>query len=152
MTLLNTAYNPNTLEAWKEPFSLFNFPAVFTNSERTCDKEFIIRRAATNRVLNVLRHWVSKHSQVRLCPPLCMCLCVFLVACFFGRVIKFVVSLKWVTDAFSLHGNEILLLPSILLHDAIRTTTESKVPLLVCVQADSDLFSVVVEFRMDIYC
>lgn len=37
---------------------------VFNNSERTCDKEFIIRRAATNRVLNVLRHWVSKHSQV----------------------------------------------------------------------------------------
>uniref|UniRef100_A0A8C9ZPP0 Ras protein-specific guanine nucleotide-releasing factor 2b n=1 Tax=Sander lucioperca TaxID=283035 RepID=A0A8C9ZPP0_SANLU len=37
--------------------------ALFTNSERTCDKEFIIRRAATNRVLNVLRHWVSKHSQ-----------------------------------------------------------------------------------------
>uniref|UniRef100_A0A8C4IK20 Ras protein-specific guanine nucleotide-releasing factor 2b n=1 Tax=Dicentrarchus labrax TaxID=13489 RepID=A0A8C4IK20_DICLA len=31
--------------------------------ERTCDKDFIIRRAATNRVLNVLRHWVSKHSQ-----------------------------------------------------------------------------------------
>ncbi|XP_026177924.1 ras-specific guanine nucleotide-releasing factor 2 isoform X2 [Mastacembelus armatus] len=38
-------------------------PPVFTNSEKTCDKEFIIRRAATNRVLNVLRHWVSKHSQ-----------------------------------------------------------------------------------------
>ncbi|XP_062240974.1 ras-specific guanine nucleotide-releasing factor 2 isoform X2 [Platichthys flesus] len=38
-------------------------PGAFTNSERTCDKEFIIRRAATNRVLNVLRHWVSKHSQ-----------------------------------------------------------------------------------------
>ena len=37
----------------------------FSNSEKTCDKEFIIRRAATNRVLNVLRHWVSKHSQVR---------------------------------------------------------------------------------------
>uniref|UniRef100_A0A671UCB2 Ras protein-specific guanine nucleotide-releasing factor 2b n=1 Tax=Sparus aurata TaxID=8175 RepID=A0A671UCB2_SPAAU len=36
---------------------------MFTNSERTCDKDFIIRRAATNRVLNVLRHWVSKHSQ-----------------------------------------------------------------------------------------
>ncbi|XP_034026552.1 ras-specific guanine nucleotide-releasing factor 2 [Thalassophryne amazonica] len=36
---------------------------VFSNSERMCDKEFIIRRAATNRVLNVLRHWVSKHSQ-----------------------------------------------------------------------------------------
>ncbi|PWA26642.1 hypothetical protein CCH79_00001242, partial [Gambusia affinis] len=36
----------------------------FSNSEKTCDKEFIIRRAATNRVLNVLRHWVSKHSQV----------------------------------------------------------------------------------------
>ncbi|XP_056434565.1 ras-specific guanine nucleotide-releasing factor 2 isoform X2 [Gadus chalcogrammus] len=33
------------------------------SSERTCDKEFMIRRAATNRVLNVLRHWVSKHSQ-----------------------------------------------------------------------------------------
>ncbi|XP_072288743.1 ras-specific guanine nucleotide-releasing factor 2 isoform X3 [Eucyclogobius newberryi] len=41
----------------------FRQPGVFTNSERTCDKEFIIRRAATNRVLNVLRHWVSKHSQ-----------------------------------------------------------------------------------------
>ncbi|XP_023816152.1 ras-specific guanine nucleotide-releasing factor 2 isoform X4 [Oryzias latipes] len=35
----------------------------FMNSEKGCDKEFIIRRAATNRVLNVLRHWVSKHSQ-----------------------------------------------------------------------------------------
>ncbi|XP_069792537.1 ras-specific guanine nucleotide-releasing factor 2 isoform X1 [Narcine bancroftii] len=35
----------------------------FNNSERICDKEFLIRRAATNRVLNVLRHWVSKHSQ-----------------------------------------------------------------------------------------
>lgn len=34
------------------------------NNERTCDKEFIIRRTATNRVLNVLRHWVSKHAQV----------------------------------------------------------------------------------------
>ncbi|KAM9447275.1 ras-specific guanine nucleotide-releasing factor 2 isoform 1-T1 [Clarias gariepinus] len=38
-------------------------PPVFNNSERMCDKDFIIRRAATNRVLNVLRHWVSKHSQ-----------------------------------------------------------------------------------------
>uniref|UniRef100_A0A8C3PUZ4 Ras protein specific guanine nucleotide releasing factor 2 n=1 Tax=Chrysolophus pictus TaxID=9089 RepID=A0A8C3PUZ4_CHRPC len=38
-------------------------PPGFNNSERMCDKEFIIRRAATNRVLNVLRHWVSKHSQ-----------------------------------------------------------------------------------------
>uniref|UniRef100_A0A669F0X4 Ras protein specific guanine nucleotide releasing factor 2 n=1 Tax=Oreochromis niloticus TaxID=8128 RepID=A0A669F0X4_ORENI len=35
----------------------------FNSSEKACDKEFIIRRAATNRVLNVLRHWVSKHSQ-----------------------------------------------------------------------------------------
>uniref|UniRef100_A0A8D1XZK8 Ras protein specific guanine nucleotide releasing factor 2 n=1 Tax=Sus scrofa TaxID=9823 RepID=A0A8D1XZK8_PIG len=35
----------------------------FNNTERTCDKEFIIRRSATNRVLNVLRHWVSKHAQ-----------------------------------------------------------------------------------------
>ncbi|KAK0141460.1 Ras-specific guanine nucleotide-releasing factor 2 [Merluccius polli] len=38
-------------------------PPAFANAERTCDKDFIIRRAATNRVLNVLRHWVSKHSQ-----------------------------------------------------------------------------------------
>ncbi|XP_014745435.1 PREDICTED: ras-specific guanine nucleotide-releasing factor 2 [Sturnus vulgaris] len=38
-------------------------PPGFGSAERTCDKEFIIRRAATNRVLNVLRHWVSKHSQ-----------------------------------------------------------------------------------------
>nr|XP_057913769.1 ras-specific guanine nucleotide-releasing factor 2 isoform X1 [Doryrhamphus excisus] len=36
---------------------------AFSSSEKSCDKEFIIRRAATNRVLNVLRHWVSKHSQ-----------------------------------------------------------------------------------------
>lgn len=43
---------------------------VFNSSERTCDKEFIIRRAATNRVLNVLRHWVSKHSQVCVEKPL----------------------------------------------------------------------------------
>ncbi|XP_058842648.1 ras-specific guanine nucleotide-releasing factor 2 isoform X4 [Acipenser ruthenus] len=38
-------------------------PPGFNNAERMCDKDFIIRRAATNRVLNVLRHWVSKHSQ-----------------------------------------------------------------------------------------
>uniref|UniRef100_A0A6I8QAI8 Ras protein specific guanine nucleotide releasing factor 2 n=1 Tax=Xenopus tropicalis TaxID=8364 RepID=A0A6I8QAI8_XENTR len=38
-------------------------PPGFNNMERICDKEFIIRRAATNRVLNVLRHWVSKHAQ-----------------------------------------------------------------------------------------
>ncbi|XP_048847376.1 ras-specific guanine nucleotide-releasing factor 2 isoform X2 [Brienomyrus brachyistius] len=38
-------------------------PPAFSNSERMCDKDFIICRAATNRVLNVLRHWVSKHSQ-----------------------------------------------------------------------------------------
>uniref|UniRef100_H2VEA5 Ras protein specific guanine nucleotide releasing factor 2 n=1 Tax=Takifugu rubripes TaxID=31033 RepID=H2VEA5_TAKRU len=43
--------------------SIVYFLSGFSNSERTCDKEFIIRRAATNRVLNVLRHWVSKHSQ-----------------------------------------------------------------------------------------
>ncbi|XP_057675601.1 ras-specific guanine nucleotide-releasing factor 2-like isoform X1 [Corythoichthys intestinalis] len=34
-----------------------------SSPDKLCDKEFIIRRAATNRVLNVLRHWVSKHSQ-----------------------------------------------------------------------------------------
>uniref|UniRef100_A0A8C6LKJ8 Ras protein specific guanine nucleotide releasing factor 2 n=1 Tax=Nothobranchius furzeri TaxID=105023 RepID=A0A8C6LKJ8_NOTFU len=44
-------------------FGLFYFLLGFNNSEKSCDKEFIIRRAATNRVLNVLRHWVSKHSQ-----------------------------------------------------------------------------------------
>ncbi|XP_009303358.1 ras-specific guanine nucleotide-releasing factor 2-like isoform X2 [Danio rerio] len=38
-------------------------PQGFTNPEKSYDKEFLIRRAATNRVLNVLRHWVSKHSQ-----------------------------------------------------------------------------------------
>lgn len=36
----------------------------FPTDQRNGDKEFVIRRAATNRVLNVLRHWVSKHSQV----------------------------------------------------------------------------------------
>ncbi|XP_012976455.1 ras-specific guanine nucleotide-releasing factor 1 [Mesocricetus auratus] len=35
----------------------------FPPDQRNGDKEFVIRRAATNRVLNVLRHWVSKHSQ-----------------------------------------------------------------------------------------
>ncbi|KAJ3596962.1 hypothetical protein NHX12_003362, partial [Muraenolepis orangiensis] len=34
----------------------------FPSDQRNGDKEFVIRRAATNRVLNVLRHWVSKHS------------------------------------------------------------------------------------------
>ncbi|KAM7396700.1 hypothetical protein PAMP_019723 [Pampus punctatissimus] len=34
----------------------------FPTDQRNGDKEFVIRRAATNRVLNVLRHWVSKHS------------------------------------------------------------------------------------------
>uniref|UniRef100_A0A8C5C1K1 Ras protein specific guanine nucleotide releasing factor 1 n=1 Tax=Gadus morhua TaxID=8049 RepID=A0A8C5C1K1_GADMO len=33
----------------------------FPTDQRNGDKEFVIRRAATNRVLNVLRHWVSKH-------------------------------------------------------------------------------------------
>lgn len=36
----------------------------FPPDQRDGDKEFVIRRAATNRVLNVLRHWASKHSQV----------------------------------------------------------------------------------------
>lgn len=56
-------------------FSPFGPSPVFTNSERTCDKDFIIRRAATNRVLNVLRHWVSKHSQVCLHPLLSLYMC-----------------------------------------------------------------------------
>nr|XP_032809166.1 ras-specific guanine nucleotide-releasing factor 2 isoform X1 [Petromyzon marinus] len=33
------------------------------NDQQTLDKEFAIRRAAKNRVLNVMRHWVFKHSQ-----------------------------------------------------------------------------------------
>ncbi|XP_078539068.1 ras-specific guanine nucleotide-releasing factor 1 isoform X1 [Lissotriton helveticus] len=37
--------------------------AGFPPDQRNGDKEFVIRRAATNRVLNVLKHWVSKHSQ-----------------------------------------------------------------------------------------
>ncbi|NXM27423.1 RGRF1 factor, partial [Oxyruncus cristatus] len=37
--------------------------AGYPTDQRNGDKEFVIRRAATNRVLNVLRHWVSKHSQ-----------------------------------------------------------------------------------------
>ncbi|XP_034291425.1 ras-specific guanine nucleotide-releasing factor 1 isoform X2 [Pantherophis guttatus] len=37
--------------------------AGFPSDQRNSDKEFVIRRAATNRVLNVLRHWVSKHAQ-----------------------------------------------------------------------------------------
>ncbi|XP_029412067.1 ras-specific guanine nucleotide-releasing factor 2 isoform X3 [Nannospalax galili] len=41
----------------------YGSPPGFNNTDRTCDKEFIIRRTATNRVLNVLRHWVSKHAQ-----------------------------------------------------------------------------------------
>ncbi|XP_021062598.1 ras-specific guanine nucleotide-releasing factor 1 isoform X2 [Mus pahari] len=35
----------------------------FSSDQRNIDKEFVIRRAATNRVLNVLRHWVTKHTQ-----------------------------------------------------------------------------------------
>lgn len=44
--------------------TLLNLPPGFPTDQRNGDKEFVIRRAATNRVLNVLRHWVSKHSQV----------------------------------------------------------------------------------------
>ncbi|GAB1294518.1 Ras-specific guanine nucleotide-releasing factor 1 [Apodemus speciosus] len=35
----------------------------YSAEQRNIDKEFVIRRAATNRVLNVLRHWVTKHTQ-----------------------------------------------------------------------------------------
>lgn len=45
------------------PLSVTCVPG-FPPDQRNGDKEFVIRRAATNRVLNVLRHWVSKHSQV----------------------------------------------------------------------------------------
>ncbi|XP_054128547.1 ras-specific guanine nucleotide-releasing factor 1 isoform X4 [Melozone crissalis] len=43
--------------------SLASAVSGFPTDQRNGDKEFVIRRAATNRVLNVLRHWVSKHSQ-----------------------------------------------------------------------------------------
>ncbi|XP_052045253.1 ras-specific guanine nucleotide-releasing factor 1 isoform X1 [Apodemus sylvaticus] len=35
----------------------------YSTEQRNIDKEFVIRRAASNRVLNVLRHWVTKHTQ-----------------------------------------------------------------------------------------
>uniref|UniRef100_A0A4W5MP12 Ras protein specific guanine nucleotide releasing factor 2 n=1 Tax=Hucho hucho TaxID=62062 RepID=A0A4W5MP12_9TELE len=68
-TVLPAAFtiSPQVLSLSPLSLSLALSPSLslsgFNNSERTCDKEFIIRRAATNRVLNVLRHWVSKHSQ-----------------------------------------------------------------------------------------
>ncbi|KAG2470422.1 RGRF1 factor, partial [Polypterus senegalus] len=43
--------------------SMAQIPTGFPTDQRNGDKEFVIRRAATNRVLNVLRHWVSKHAQ-----------------------------------------------------------------------------------------
>lgn len=46
--------------------SLNMISAGFPTDQRNGDKEFVIRRAATNRVLNVLRHWVSKHSPVKI--------------------------------------------------------------------------------------
>uniref|UniRef100_A0A8C3RDM8 Ras protein specific guanine nucleotide releasing factor 1 n=1 Tax=Cyanoderma ruficeps TaxID=181631 RepID=A0A8C3RDM8_9PASS len=46
-------------EGAEGPLAVSGFPT----DQRNGDKEFVIRRAATNRVLNVLRHWVSKHSQ-----------------------------------------------------------------------------------------
>lgn len=48
---------------------LLNLILGFPTDQRNGDKEFVIRRAATNRVLNVLRHWVSKHSQVQFTFP-----------------------------------------------------------------------------------
>ncbi|XP_060035543.1 ras-specific guanine nucleotide-releasing factor 1 isoform X2 [Erinaceus europaeus] len=48
----------------KEKFRRLSLASAgFPPDQRNGDKEFVIRRAATNRVLNVLRHWVSKHSQ-----------------------------------------------------------------------------------------
>uniref|UniRef100_A0AAY4EA42 Uncharacterized protein n=1 Tax=Denticeps clupeoides TaxID=299321 RepID=A0AAY4EA42_9TELE len=47
-----------------QPTSCPNVYSIgFTGPDKAYDKEFLIRRAATNRVLNVLRHWISKHSQ-----------------------------------------------------------------------------------------
>lgn len=50
----------------------FDWLLGFPTDQRNGDKEFVIRRAATNRVLNVLRHWVSKHSQVRVSAHGCV--------------------------------------------------------------------------------
>uniref|UniRef100_A0A8C9DHU8 Ras protein specific guanine nucleotide releasing factor 1 n=1 Tax=Prolemur simus TaxID=1328070 RepID=A0A8C9DHU8_PROSS len=48
----------------KEKFRRMSLASAgFPPDQRNGDKEFVIRRAATNRVLNVLRHWVSKHAQ-----------------------------------------------------------------------------------------
>uniref|UniRef100_A0A7N6BCQ9 Ras protein-specific guanine nucleotide-releasing factor 2a n=1 Tax=Anabas testudineus TaxID=64144 RepID=A0A7N6BCQ9_ANATE len=63
-TELEDSISSNISPAVKsERTNLKFFLLGFSNSEKAFDKEFIIRRAATNRVLNVLRHWVSKHSQ-----------------------------------------------------------------------------------------
>lgn len=48
----------------------------FPTDQRNGDKEFVIRRAATNRVLNVLRHWVSKHSQVQFISTFSLIFCI----------------------------------------------------------------------------
>ncbi|CAO2634034.1 Ras-specific guanine nucleotide-releasing factor 1 [Lemmus lemmus] len=64
--ILLTAKNANR-ESPRHPLpqQRFHTKALpgFPPDQRNGDKEFVIRRAATNRVLNVLRHWVSKHSQ-----------------------------------------------------------------------------------------
>ncbi|MGH0153957.1 UNVERIFIED_CONTAM: hypothetical protein FKN15_055780, partial [Acipenser sinensis] len=57
----------NTISTWLEidpkPFHCNLLSQGYPTDQRNGDKEFVIRRAATNRVLNVLRHWVSKHAQ-----------------------------------------------------------------------------------------
>lgn len=59
----------SVVEEFSLTVTLLNPVPGFPTDQRNGDKEFVIRRAATNRVLNVLRHWVSKHSQVQFTFP-----------------------------------------------------------------------------------
>uniref|UniRef100_A0A671PP50 Ras-specific guanine nucleotide-releasing factor 2-like n=1 Tax=Sinocyclocheilus anshuiensis TaxID=1608454 RepID=A0A671PP50_9TELE len=62
----NLQKSPDSSRCAVSPASAFataTAAAGHTALAKSYDKEFLIRRAATNRVLNVLRHWVSKHSQ-----------------------------------------------------------------------------------------
>ncbi|XP_028614784.1 ras-specific guanine nucleotide-releasing factor 1 isoform X3 [Grammomys surdaster] len=47
----------------KEVFRRMSLASGVSEEQRNSDKDFVIRRAATNRVLNVLRHWITKHTQ-----------------------------------------------------------------------------------------
>lgn len=83
--------------------TLSNLAPGFPTDQRNGDKEFVIRRAATNRVLNVLRHWVSKHSQVRFTFTLYLFLCFFLSSCAFEGKLHFCNDYAVVPQDFELN-------------------------------------------------